>query len=50
MTDPTAVLSTELLRTSAATAVLADWTDISSQWESSPYATNVRDACGMIQA
>lgn len=38
------------LRAQAAAAVLADWTDISTRWESSPYAGNVRDALELIRS
>lgn len=37
------------LKTQAATAVIADWTDISSRWEASPYASNIRDAFEMLR-
>jgi len=36
------------LKAQAASAVLADWTEISTRWESSPYAQNVRDAVELI--
>lgn len=38
------------LRTQAATAVLADWTDITGQWRSTPYAPSVRDAFAVLPA
>lgn len=38
------------LNTQAATAVLAEWTDISSGWEASPYASSVRDALEFLEA